>query len=239
MSPTADGRFCNACHKEVTDFTAMSDAELISFFAKRVAGEPPCGRFRQDQLNRAIIVAPNLSRRFRLFKLAASVLLAQVMFYQGKASGKANPQIEVVSNNDTAATGDMKITGLVLDYHSNKPLSGLKVYIDGTPHHAITDNKGRFTIVTPAGMNGTIKILTEYINNKSYIAGSIILAKEGDIQALTQSELTLYRYPEETLEELTTIEYKEPLMTTGFTTANIVIRKETFWHKITRVFRRK
>lgn len=241
MSPTGDGRFCNACEKVVTDFTNMTDEQLLNFFTKRAAGDHPCGRFRQDQLNRAIAL-PDPPKKNRLFKLAASVLLAQVMFYQGKALGKTSQQIEIVSNNDTTADGNIKITGLVLDYHSNKPIAGLKVYIDNTAHYFVTDKKGRFTIVIPGNPDSTIRILTEYINNKNYVAGSIILAKEGSIRELSRTELTLYRYPEETLEEVQLIEYKAPLITMGFAVGGgvtVTTKKETFWHKLTRVFRRK
>jgi hypothetical protein len=94
MTPAGTGRFCNACDKVVTDFTTMSDAELISFFARHAAGEHPCGHFRADQLNKTITVSAP-SKKIKLFKLAASLLLAQVLFYQGKAFGKTNPQIEL------------------------------------------------------------------------------------------------------------------------------------------------
>ncbi|HTN18664.1 MAG TPA: hypothetical protein VL092_13325 [Chitinophagaceae bacterium] len=242
MTPAGTGRLCNACDKVVTDFTAMSDAELINFFARHAAGEHPCGHFKADQLNKTITVS-RPSKKFKSFKLAASFLLAQVLFYQGKAFGKINPQIEVVSYSDTPADGSIKITGHVLDYHSNKPIGGLKVYIDNTEHYAITDKNGRFSIVVPETMNGAITLLTEYVNNKNYVAGSIILAKKGDVEELSRSELILYRYPEEPLDELQIIEYKVPLISGGYmrgTPAQVTpVKKETFWKRITKVFRKK
>lgn len=242
MAPAGTGRLCNACDKVVTDFTAMSDAELISFFAKHAAGEHPCGQFRADQLNKTITVSQP-SKKFKLFKLAASLLLAQVLFYQGKAFGKINPQIEVVSHSHALAGGNIKITGRVLDYHSNKPLGGLKVYIDHTEHYAITDKNGRFSIVVPGTMNGAITLLTEYVNNKNYVAGSIILAKKGGVEELSRSELILYRYPEEELNEIQFIEYKVPLISGGYMTGAPTqvapVKKETFWQRITKVFRKK
>lgn len=243
MTPAGTGRFCNACDKVVTDFTAMSDGELMSFFAKRAAGEHPCGRFRQDQLNKTI-AEHTASKRSRLFNMAASLLLMHTFLYQGKASGKTPQQIEILNQSENADTGNLKITGFVLDYHSNKPINGLKVYIDSTAHHAITDKKGKFSIVIPETLTGKITLLTEYINNRNYVAASIILAKEGNVEELSSSALTLFRYPEETLNEVQVLYYRVPIIISGAYSMGApatVVRdeKETFWHRITKVFRRK
>lgn len=47
MTATDRGAFCRSCSKEVVDFSAMTDSELLSFFAGGKAG---CGRFRADQV---------------------------------------------------------------------------------------------------------------------------------------------------------------------------------------------
>jgi hypothetical protein len=52
MNPEAQGRFCNSCQKTVTDFTQMSDAQLIAFFKK--PKQSTCGRFTQEQLENDI-----------------------------------------------------------------------------------------------------------------------------------------------------------------------------------------
>jgi hypothetical protein len=46
--PASNGRFCTSCNKIVTDFTQMSDHEIIEFFRDMPAHA--CGRFRPDQL---------------------------------------------------------------------------------------------------------------------------------------------------------------------------------------------
>jgi hypothetical protein len=53
MTPAEKGRFCNACQKQVVDFTRMSDAQVAAFFKKPPVGSV-CGRFMQDQLDREI-----------------------------------------------------------------------------------------------------------------------------------------------------------------------------------------
>lgn len=242
MSSAVEGRFCNACDKIVIDFTKMTDEQLVSFFANYNAGEHPCGRFREDQLNKTIAV-PKLFKKFEFLKLAASVLLAQALFYNGKAFGKIMPQIDIVSQIDAHSDEYVRLTGSVMDFHSNKPISGLKVYIDSTELNAITDNNGKFTILIPKAMNGALTLLTEYVNKENYVAGSIILAKKGEIEELSQSEIILYRYPEEHLDELHIIEYKMPLISGGYTLGApetvVIEKKESFWHKITNLFRKK
>ncbi|QDK78181.1 hypothetical protein EXU85_06045 [Spirosoma sp. KCTC 42546] len=55
MQPTERGRFCASCQKTVVDYTALSDQELVRLLSK--APETSCGRFRNEQLNRQLVVA--------------------------------------------------------------------------------------------------------------------------------------------------------------------------------------
>ena len=53
MTPTDQGRFCNACAKEVVDFSVMTDKEVLNYFTQ-LTHEKVCGRAFPDQLNRTI-----------------------------------------------------------------------------------------------------------------------------------------------------------------------------------------
>lgn len=55
MNPTEQGRFCNACSKQVVDFSTMSDREVLNYFAT-IKNEKVCGRAYPDQLERTITV---------------------------------------------------------------------------------------------------------------------------------------------------------------------------------------
>jgi hypothetical protein len=52
MNPTQQGRHCESCCKTVVDFEMMTDQQVLNFFA-HAKGET-CGRFSDDQLNRAL-----------------------------------------------------------------------------------------------------------------------------------------------------------------------------------------
>ncbi len=55
MTPTEQGRFCNACQKCVVDFTGFTDRQLFEYLNTN-KGLKICGRFENTQLNRPIHV---------------------------------------------------------------------------------------------------------------------------------------------------------------------------------------
>ncbi len=52
MSGETQGRFCHSCSKTVTDFSMMSDQEILRYLS--AAPGSTCGRFSTDQLGREI-----------------------------------------------------------------------------------------------------------------------------------------------------------------------------------------
>lgn len=60
MHPNAEGRFCDACAKNVIDFSAKSDAEIRAFLLKN-KDQDICGRFQKQQVDRIRIdIDPNV-----------------------------------------------------------------------------------------------------------------------------------------------------------------------------------
>jgi len=53
MTPADKGRFCASCQKTVFDFTNSSDREIASLLKNT---DSACGRFRNNQLNRNLII---------------------------------------------------------------------------------------------------------------------------------------------------------------------------------------
>ena len=82
MTPTQQGRFCNACAKEVIDFSTMSDNEVLNYFSS-LKNEKVCGRAYPDQLERVIAIP--MAPRKRLFWYWNYITMLFLFF--GKASG--------------------------------------------------------------------------------------------------------------------------------------------------------
>ena len=52
MAPVDKGKFCGSCNKQVVDFSLMSDQQILNYFSN--ATGKTCGRFADDQLQRAL-----------------------------------------------------------------------------------------------------------------------------------------------------------------------------------------
>lgn len=75
MPVLGNGRYCAICNKCVIDFTTKTDREVIEIFSR--TEERLCGQFREDQLNRNMIL-PQQARisGWRLFALTFGALFA-------------------------------------------------------------------------------------------------------------------------------------------------------------------
>jgi hypothetical protein len=62
MTPAEQGRFCNACAKQVVDFSTMTDTQVLNYFAN-IKNEKVCGRAYPDQLDRMITLPKEPKKR--------------------------------------------------------------------------------------------------------------------------------------------------------------------------------
>lgn len=148
MTPTLQGRYCQACEKEVTDFSQMTDAQIVQFIEKGKGNH--CGRFRFDQLDREMSLSvPQyvLSPWAKAGILAASVLLAVPgMSQQTRLSTKpAAQEIVVTQQKDLDSKTPFIIKGIVTD-REGESLIGVNVLLVGTNTGTITDLEGKFTL---------------------------------------------------------------------------------------------
>jgi hypothetical protein len=99
-------RHCGACERTLTDFSVMSDDELIIFF--RQNNGKVCGRFRKDQLNRPFAQLPERTTKAAWWKAAA---LLPLSFFSRSANAQqlstdsvpaAQPETPMVALTDTA-----------------------------------------------------------------------------------------------------------------------------------------
>ncbi|MGF2413443.1 carboxypeptidase-like regulatory domain-containing protein [Ferruginibacter sp.] len=133
MTPTQQGRFCNACAKQVIDFSVMSDAQVLNYFSN-LKNEKVCGRAFSDQLERTIAM-PKYPRKkmFWYWNYAAMLFL----FFSKSNTAKAQGAVKIVNPAPShLKVGDLKNTTV------KKTGTGIalsKFFIKGT----ITDEDGQ------------------------------------------------------------------------------------------------
>ena len=89
MSPADQGRFCGSCCKTVTDFSTMTDKEILQILSKAAGNS--CGRFTSDQLQRPMFEElPVRSKPYKFFLSAIipTFLLANIGMAQKNSSTK-------------------------------------------------------------------------------------------------------------------------------------------------------
>ncbi|GAO43104.1 hypothetical protein FPE01S_02_02080 [Flavihumibacter petaseus NBRC 106054] len=149
MHPVDDGRFCVQCNKIVTDFTSLSDEELLNHF-KKVKGQV-CGRLRDDQLNTPLI--PNVSgssfgRRISGYFWGILLAAGLPQLVSGKPALRASEAQPFV--RPAASPGDTTriIGGQIMDDKGQGVPYSL-VRITGTTLSAMADSSGRFALKIP------------------------------------------------------------------------------------------
>ena len=169
MTPEAGGRHCVACAKTVTDFTRMSDVQILEALRNSAGG---CGRFRTDQLNRQLIALPAEKRVCfsGFYKLAASLLL---VFSAGKA--KAQQPIEIHTQDKKQQQQDRTVTvisGFVRDEMGE------------SINHAIIkieDVHSRVIAGIQTGLDGEFKLsLSDSLFNEGALKGIVSLVGYSD-----------------------------------------------------------
>lgn len=163
MTPADKGRFCLNCQKTVTDFSGMSDQQILSFLSNRQGNV--CGRFHTEQLNREIRV-PGNTRRQPIISIAAMVAALTVLTPSVQAQVKQE-RIQLAPDESTVPQPlDTlpHITGVVKDSTTNAVLPGAIVKIKGHAMQTVTDSTGKFEFQIPVGIAGNDIILeVEYI----------------------------------------------------------------------------
>ena len=146
MTPEKQGRFCSSCQKTVTDFTQMSDSQLLQFFKKNKEGG--CGRFREDQLSTEILI-PGKTIPFVkfLFQIAIPVFLFTPKAGAQKTVGRVVQKViqEECKVGRTGRPALNMLSGRVRD-ELGLPVSGASVIVAGTKNGVVADSTGNFTI---------------------------------------------------------------------------------------------
>jgi hypothetical protein len=81
MNSTGDSKYCIRCKKNIIDFSAMSDIEVLAVI-KNSRGEL-CGRFYNTQLNR--LLTEPASKHSKLLPVAVASAIMAITFTEGTA----------------------------------------------------------------------------------------------------------------------------------------------------------
>ncbi|MCP9749695.1 carboxypeptidase-like regulatory domain-containing protein [Ferruginibacter sp. HRS2-29] len=176
MQPTEKGRFCNACTKQVIDFSVMSDAQVLNYFAHLKNGSV-CGRAYPEQLNRAM-EAPVTPVKKKWYWNYIALLL---VFFGKSAESKAQKIGKVAIMPSTQQPQPIRevgeiavvqpkraISGKVLDNGGN-PIPGASIFIAGSGKVYTSGKDGGFSFL----VSGNDKSLQ--ISAPGYQANTIVL----------------------------------------------------------------
>ena len=146
------GKFCQSCQKEVVDFTAMSDSELLGYFSNPTSAKS-CGRFRSDQILRSIerseIRRPG-AWRHKLLAICSS-------FFLGLQSVRAQMPIDDEPTH---------INGKIVD-DANESLVGANVVLvsEDRKHFlgTVTDLEGNYKLkIEPSDLEKDFEVQVSY-----------------------------------------------------------------------------
>lgn len=104
MSPVDSGRHCSSCQKTVVNFSGMSDAQIVAFYAKS-ENEKTCGQFRFGQLehiNKGLALPERKVKTSFFRPLLASAILSTAAACASDERTLGEPQVHVDNHeNDT------------------------------------------------------------------------------------------------------------------------------------------
>ncbi|HYE55091.1 MAG TPA: carboxypeptidase-like regulatory domain-containing protein [Chitinophagaceae bacterium] len=165
MTPQDQGRFCGSCQKIVVDFTAMTDRQIIEYFANYNGST--CGRFSNDQLDRNIAAGVQKPRHWFKYMLNAMIpalLIANKSYSQGEPIIKKDTTVctdkgQSLKVGRVAMPTPLKtiVTGKVTDRGGN-PFPGASVVIKGSTRGTTTDAAGNFRLTVNAEAPVTLTV---------------------------------------------------------------------------------
>lgn len=146
MTKAEQGRFCDACQKQVVDFSTMSDREIAQFF-KRPATGSVCGRFMTDQLDRDISVEKKRLPWLKYFfsvALPAFLLSKQAHTQGGVRKRIVNEKVEITLGSATSSDKKkLPVELIIVDSLTGEPLPYASIISVAPSWTGTTEEDGR------------------------------------------------------------------------------------------------
>ena len=207
MSVVERGLFCQSCQTVVTDFSILSDNEIINYI-EQAAGSKMCGRFSGHQIDRPLVADKKVHRVGTFKKVAASLLLFYASIYKTSAQTTAAPHSTYTSDKIkkplTTATGTV-IKGKVIIDFTQQSVQGLELELKGTGIIKTTDAHGNFKFVVPDSINLNKMAIGPSNNGKLFLdsIGAMIAESEVNLDTLPlKTPIVIRLYPITDLQEI-------------------------------------
>ncbi len=198
MTPVVQGRFCSTCHKTVTDFSLLTDREIIAYLSKH-GNDNQCGKFHASQLGRAINLEPgNMIGRSLLQRATALFLFFQTATSAVWAQAAKNVWHQEQTTPETKQQQKREVCGYVTDQITGDMLTHMQVSIKGSEINTLTDSMGYFSLQLPESFkDDSITIEATYTPASGpEPRGTLIPEQIFSIgKTATNNMITVYRYP--------------------------------------------
>ena len=161
MTPNEQGRFCNACQKTVTDFTGLTDNEILNIVRNN---SNVCGRFYADQLERKIVETQLKGNNWRLNSAFTALFLAtgatavsaqsaDTTYHPTVVIDEKHPTGPVCIKTETPVAKtevhEYTLDAIIIDTLTGQPYTNAVVTLSGTEFSAMTDSTGHIRFSFP------------------------------------------------------------------------------------------
>lgn len=151
MDATARGAFCHSCQKEVIDFSAMTDREVVEYLQRH---QTSCGRFKNDQLNTKLTIPEIESGIFKwktlLLGLLTAINIKQTSAQTSSSSAGRFTNTQNKPTNSTTKIPHVVITGIISEENGDVLRGAIISFVDKSGievgNATTSDSNGYFTI---------------------------------------------------------------------------------------------
>jgi hypothetical protein len=161
MTPVEQGRHCTQCSKTVTDFTVMTNNEIINYFARQ---GNVCGRFGETQLaglNNYLAVDEKPGFSWKKLAIAAAVtgLFATANANAQRTLGKVRVSQSVNETKKEPMADSINyatVKGRIIDAYNNSSIQGAELMVKNSGLRTKTDSSGVFSLTVPSTADSLI-----------------------------------------------------------------------------------
>ncbi|WP_167013411.1 carboxypeptidase-like regulatory domain-containing protein [Chitinophaga sp. Cy-1792] len=223
MLPIDGGRFCEACNKQVLDFTHMTDAEIVRLL-KKTKGEI-CGRVHIQQIDREL-------REREWQALLPTLVLTAVLSTIIPGTSHGQSITKNASKATQIKTKHIQLQGIITDLHSGVAIPGVTIMLKEDSKIGTTSgNDGSFKIDIP--ITGGQDSVNLTFSSMGYDGKELAIGVDEMNQKL---ELAMCNKMSE-LKEVTVVGYSMRTMT-SITGGIIAVKRRTWWQRFWDLFRR-